>query len=176
MEVTVKLLRKAMHAVAAQSQIRLFLIDGERASGPLHKSRTSSPSSHSSLLLLPGFPRKLDQLQLFEASICAASCAIFLDTRSEDRRTRLTGRAKTGKRQDDTAEIIQKRFKTFDETCMVVIDQLKSEERVITIDGNLSVEHVYVDIQKSLKESFAEALRLKRVDRLSESDNIRKEG
>ncbi|CAL8583263.1 bifunctional uridylate/adenylate kinase [Xanthoria parietina] len=132
MEVTVSLLRKAILASTVQTNSRLFLIDG--------------------------FPRKMDQLHLFEDTVCAATCAVYLDTSSGDRRRRLINRAVTDGRQDDTDEIIQKRFVTFEETCMKVIKHLECEGRIEKVQGEGNIDEVYVAIQQALKTRLGDAL------------------
>ncbi|KAL8904014.1 MAG: hypothetical protein Q9207_003561 [Kuettlingeria erythrocarpa] len=112
----------------------------------------------SRLFVIDGFPRKMDQLLLFEDTVCTAACALYLNTSSEDRRRRLFNRAVVDGRQDDTDEIIQKRFVTFEETCMKVIEHLKREGRVEQVRGDGSMDEVYVSIQQALQTRLGDAL------------------
>jgi len=71
---------------------------------------------------------------------------------------RLLNRGKTSGRSDDNAESIQKRFKTFVETSMPVVDYFASQGRVVKIVATKSPEDVYKEtkegVEKRLGKSF----------------------
>lgn len=123
MEVTVKLLENAMHAKISDGRGR-FLIDG--------------------------FPRKMDQAAFFESSVCHSKCTIFLDCPEDIMKERLLNRGKTSGRSDDNAESIQKRFKTFVETSMPVVDFFEREGRVIRVRAVGTEQEVYEHVVEGL--------------------------
>jgi UMP-CMP kinase len=126
MEITVKLLENAMRSNLNSDGTGKFLIDG--------------------------FPRKMDQAIFFEESVCPSKCTIFLDCPEDVLRERLLNRGKTSGRSDDNEESIIKRFKTFVETSMPVVDHFAEEGRVIKISAVDGVDEVYQNLAKALAE------------------------
>ncbi|KIX06577.1 uncharacterized protein Z518_04553 [Rhinocladiella mackenziei CBS 650.93] len=126
MEITVKLLENAMRSKLDSNGRGKFLIDG--------------------------FPRKMDQAIFFEESVCPSKCTLFLDCPEEVMRERLLNRGKTSGRSDDNEESIVKRFRTFVETSMPVVDHFAEEDRVIKVSAVGSVEEVYENVVKGLAE------------------------
>ncbi len=124
MEVTVKLLENAMHANLSDDGQGRFLIDG--------------------------FPRKMDQAAFFESSVCHSRCTLFLDCPEDVMKDRLLNRGKTSGRIDDNAESIQKRFKTFVETSMPVVDYFDKEGRVVKVSAVGSEQEVYEHVVEGL--------------------------
>jgi UMP-CMP kinase len=117
MEVTVKLLENAMHAKLSSDGTGRFLVDG--------------------------FPRKMDQASFFESSVCHSKCTLFLDCPEDVMRQRLLNRGKTSGRSDDNEESIMKRFKTFVETSMPVVDYFAKEGRVVRVSAVGTEHEVY---------------------------------
>lgn len=128
MEVTVKLLENAMHRT----------LDEEK--------------DHSSRFLIDGFPRKLDQAVFFEQTVCLSKCTIFLDCPEDVMHDRLINRGKTSGRADDNEESIKKRFRTFVETSMPVVEMFRAEHKVIEVSATASPEEVYKGVVKGLSE------------------------
>lgn len=124
MEITVKLLENAMRSKMESNGTGKFLIDG--------------------------FPRKMDQAIFFEESVCPSKCTLFLDCPEEVMRERLLDRGKTSGRSDDNEESIIKRFKTFVETSMPVVDHFDEEDRVIKVSATGTVDEVYQDVVEGL--------------------------
>ncbi|KAF9451236.1 UMP-CMP kinase [Macrolepiota fuliginosa MF-IS2] len=94
--------------------------------------------------LIDGFPRKMDQAQLFDDEICLSSLVIFYDTTEEVLERRLLERAKTSGREDDNIDSIRKRFRTYKNETMPVINYYEGKGKTATIDGSGSIEEVYV--------------------------------
>lgn len=128
MEVTVQLLENAMQETisASPSQTGKFLIDG--------------------------FPRKLDQAHKFEETVCPSKFVLFYDCPEEEMQRRLLERGKTSGRTDDNAESIKKRFKTFVETSMPVVDYFEEQGRVVRVVATKSPEEVYKETRGRLEE------------------------
>ena len=126
MEVTVKLIENAMHAKLDSSGKGRFLIDG--------------------------FPRKMDQAVFFEQSVCPSTCTLFLDCPEDVMRERLLNRGKTSGRSDDNEESIVKRFRTFVDTSMPVVDHFEQEHRVINVSAVGEPVEVYQGVVEGLNK------------------------
>ena len=124
MEVTVGLLEKAMRSKLDDQGRGRFLIDG--------------------------FPRKMDQAAYFEQAVCPSTCTVFLDCPEPVMRKRLLNRGLTSGRSDDNEESIVKRFRTFIETSMPVVDHFEAEDRVVKVDADKHEDEVYEEIVKGL--------------------------
>ena len=122
MEVTIQLLENAMKATIEENGNRKFLIDG--------------------------FPRKMDQAVKFEEAVVPSKFTLFFDCPEETMRARLLNRGKTSGRADDNEESIKKRFTTFVETSMPVVNMFDREDRVVKVDAARSPEVVYEDVVK----------------------------
>ena len=96
----------------------------------------------------------MDQLQHFENTIARAAFALFLDSSEQIRLPRLLKRAAIENRQDDTPDVIQKRFHTFNETCMAVVDHLKREGKLRRVNADLGEDKVYAEIRRTFMESL----------------------
>ncbi|KAH7035252.1 uridylate kinase [Microdochium trichocladiopsis] len=100
--------------------------------------------------LIDGFPRKFDQAIKFEEVVCPAKFVLFFDCPESEMEKRLLERGKTSGRADDNAESIRKRFRTFIETSMPVVDYYEKQNRVIKIDARPQPTEVYKKTQDAL--------------------------
>ncbi|KAJ3237094.1 hypothetical protein HDU81_009974 [Chytriomyces hyalinus] len=98
--------------------------------------------------LIDGFPRAMDQAIEFEKSIFPAKKVLFFSCPLETLEQRLIERGKTSGRADDNIETIRKRFKTFQEESLPVVDHFGS--RVLAIESTGTVDEVYSHLRKSL--------------------------
>lgn len=101
--------------------------------------------------LVDGFPRKMDQAITFEEIIVPSKFVLFFDCPEDVMLERLMERGKTSGRVDDNIESIKKRFKTFEDTSMPVINMFTEKNKVIKINCAQSVDDVYRDVQKGIK-------------------------
>ncbi|KAK7421943.1 bifunctional uridylate/adenylate kinase [Neonectria punicea] len=104
--------------------------------------------------LIDGFPRKMDQAVKFEESVCPARMILFFDCPEEVMESRLLERGKTSGRSDDNAESIRKRFHTFIETSMPVVDYFEKEGKVVKLDATPAPDQVFVKTQQALKDKL----------------------
>ncbi|KAL2213988.1 uridylate kinase [Sarocladium strictum] len=102
--------------------------------------------------LIDGFPRKMDQAHKFEEAVCPAKMVLFYDCPEDVMESRLLERGKTSGRSDDNAESIRKRFRTFIETSMPVVDYYEKEGKVIKVNATAPPADVFATTQKLLKE------------------------
>jgi UMP-CMP kinase len=142
MEVTVALLENAMRDTISSK-----------------KSSNNNPGSNNNYkFLIDGFPRKMDQALKFEEVVCPAKLVLFYDCPEEEMERRLLERGKTSGRADDNAESIRKRFRTFVETSMPVVNHYEAEKRVVKVDATPSPDRVYADTQAKLKKALGDKL------------------
>ncbi|KAK0838792.1 bifunctional uridylate/adenylate kinase [Friedmanniomyces endolithicus] len=130
MEVTVQLLENAMTGAIEKDESRKFLIDG--------------------------FPRKMDQAVAFEEKVVKSRFTLFFDLAEEDMRKRLLKRGETSGRSDDNEESITKRFRTFVETSMPVVEWFKKDGRVVKVDARKSPEEVYEGVKAAFEKEGIE--------------------
>lgn len=110
--------------------------------------------SNKGRFLIDGFPRKLDQAHKFEEAVCPAKLVLFYDCPEKVMESRLLERGKTSGRADDNADSIRKRFKTFIETSMPVVDEFEKQGKVVKIDATPSPADVFKTTQKRLTEKL----------------------
>jgi len=127
MEVTVQLLENAMTDVVEKS-----------------KDKTGK-------FLIDGFPRKMDQALKFEETVCPSKFVLFFDCPEEEMQKRLLKRGETSGRSDDNAESIKKRFKTFVETSMPVVEFFKEKNRLIHVSATKTPDEVYAETKEKLE-------------------------
>lgn len=135
MEVTIQLLENAMKTTMDKEKKSLFLIDG--------------------------FPRKLDQAHAFERSVVPSKFTLFFDCPEDVMQERLLNRGKTSGRADDNMESIKKRFRTFVETSMPVVNEFEGQGKVVKILATEAPETVYKNVQAKFKERGVEPITLK---------------
>ncbi|CAO1621236.1 unnamed protein product [Parajaminaea phylloscopi] len=121
-----------------------------------HLTETSSGASGANAkearVLIDGFPRKMDQAILFDTAVCPSQFVLFLQCTEEVMLQRLLKRGETSGRADDNVESIKKRFRTFVDTSMPVVDMYKSKDRVVEVDSMLPVAEVEQRIQSALEQ------------------------
>ncbi|KAH8884492.1 uridylate kinase [Thozetella sp. PMI_491] len=93
--------------------------------------------------LIDGFPRKMDQALKFEEVVCPARLVLFYDCPEKEMERRLLERGKTSGRTDDNIESIRKRFRTFIETSMPVVNHYEQDGKVIKVDATPTPDSVY---------------------------------
>ncbi|KAL9604320.1 MAG: hypothetical protein Q9179_001905 [Wetmoreana sp. 5 TL-2023] len=107
---------------------------------------------HSGRFLIDGFPRKMDQALHFESSVCPSKFTLFFDCPESTMQERLLNRGKTSGRADDNAESIKKRFKTFVETSMPVVEHFNREGKVVKVEAVKGPEEVYEEVVRRMGE------------------------
>lgn len=125
MEVTVALLENAMKEAISKQGKKKFLIDG--------------------------FPRQMDQAYKFEDEVCESAFTLFFECPEEVMLKRLLKRGETSGREDDNIESIKKRFRTFVQTSMPVVDYFEKSGKVVRIDSTNSPEGVYKQVREEIK-------------------------
>lgn len=136
-EVTIPILKS--HIVTlSDAGAKVFLLDGEWHSVPVHRRKDRSEYQQTNYLVLPGFPRNLDQLQYFESLVGPINFIILLECGERVALDRLLSRG----RFDDNVDNIRCRLLTFDHTTSKVVEAFTSRERCKTVNAEMSVEGV----------------------------------
>ncbi|CAB4256473.1 similar to Saccharomyces cerevisiae YKL024C URA6 Uridylate kinase [Maudiozyma barnettii] len=102
--------------------------------------------------LIDGFPRKMDQAITFEEVIVPSRFVLFFDCPEPVMLERLLERGKTSGRDDDNAESIKKRFRTFEETSMPVVEYFSKQDKVVKIVCDKPVNEVYAEVETVIEK------------------------
>jgi len=94
----------------------------------------------------------MDQALHFESSVCPSQFTLFFDCPPSVMQERLLNRGKTSGRSDDNAESIEKRFRTFEETSMPVVEYFEKEGKVVRVDATGGPEEVYEVVRRRMGE------------------------
>lgn len=100
--------------------------------------------------LIDGFPRKMDQAIKFEEIVVPSKFTLFFDCPEDMMRKRLLRRGETSGRADDNEESIKKRFRTFVETSMPVVEYFEKQDRVVRVDATPGPDEVYQNVQAQI--------------------------
>lgn len=101
----------------------------------------------------------MDQALKFEESVCPSLFTLFFDCPEGVMQERLLNRGKTSGRADDNAESIKKRFRTFEETSMPVVEYFEKLGKVVRIPASSPPERVYEDVKRRMGERGFEVLK-----------------
>ncbi|QWU87149.1 hypothetical protein CA3LBN_001414 [Candidozyma haemuli] len=100
--------------------------------------------------LVDGFPRKMDQALTFEDEIVKSAFTLFFECPEQVMLDRLLERGKTSGRADDNIESIKKRFRTFIETSMPVVDYFDKQGKVVKLRCDEPVDTVGNRVKEAL--------------------------
>lgn len=115
--------------------------------------------------LVDGFPRKLDQAIKFEEVVCKSKFVIYFECTEATMLKRLLKRSEvcpyvetahsnlfqTSGRDDDNVESIKKRFRTFVETSMPVVEYFRKQDKVLTVNCEKSIDGVYAELRQAVE-------------------------
>ncbi|EGW35034.1 uncharacterized protein SPAPADRAFT_58167 [Spathaspora passalidarum NRRL Y-27907] len=101
--------------------------------------------------LVDGFPRKMDQAITFEEKIAKSAFTLFFECPEQVMLNRLLERGKTSGRTDDNIDSITKRFRTFVETSMPVVDYFDKQGKVVKLNCDQPVDSVSEQVKKALE-------------------------
>ena len=101
--------------------------------------------------ILDGFPRTVPQGEFLD-TITDVNLVIYLEVSDETIQERILERGKTSGREDDQSlEIIQRRIKQFKEETFPLIDFYKSKKVLTYVDGEESIEKVFEMVENILR-------------------------
>lgn len=108
-------------------------------------------STGATRFLVDGFPRKMDQALTFEQQIAKSSFTLFFECPENVMLDRLLERGKTSGRTDDNIESIKKRFRTFIDTSMPVVDYFEKQGKIVKVQCDQPVDVVYGKVKDALR-------------------------
>ena len=103
--------------------------------------------------LIDGFPRNKNNLNGWNRTMTKHSTltqVLFFELSEETMLERIMKRAETSGRADDNKEAAQKRFKTFREETMKVIDHYEKKKMVLRVNADNDIETVYKEMKEGL--------------------------
>ena len=116
--------------------------------GLLHKAMIKSGKTK---FLVDGFPRDIDNLTCWEENMsqhCDVKFLLFLECPEAIMLERLLERGKTSGRNDDNADSITKRFKTYMNSTMPIVDHFRKLGKVKEVNSNRTPDEVFTDVEK----------------------------
>jgi adenylate kinase family enzyme len=105
--------------------------------------------------LVDGFPRSMDNKDGWYSVVgdrAEVAFCLFYDCPEEELEKRLLKRGETSGRDDDNIESIKKRFRTFTETSMPVVEWFRSQGMLRSVSSVQSVEEVWAATKKIFDE------------------------
>ncbi|QLQ80649.1 hypothetical protein HG537_0D06500 [Torulaspora globosa] len=118
----------------------------------LKQAITENFKKGSTKFLVDGFPRKMDQAITFEQQIVPSKFVLFFDCPEKVMLERLLERGKTSGRDDDNIGSIKKRFRTFVETSMPVVEYFDKQAKVVRVSCDHPVDEVYRKVQTAVEQ------------------------
>ena len=118
--------------------------------GLLRAAMAASPSSR---FLIDGFPRNWDNVQGWDEHMegsCDVEAVWFIDCDEGELEKRLLERGKTSGRSDDNVAAAKKRFVTYRESTLPIVEHFRGLGKVVSVRGDQPVEFVYGELRASL--------------------------
>ncbi|CAN0524501.1 unnamed protein product [Ectocarpus sp. 12 AP-2014] len=117
---------------------------------------TSEPHSR---FLIDGFPRNRDNIEASKqitrffpmGDVADIRSVLFLYCPEDVLEKRLLSRGKSSGRTDDNAETAKRRFQTYVEMTLPVVEEFERKGIVARVDGNQDIESVFRDVVLGLK-------------------------
>lgn len=100
----------------------------------------------SNRYLIDGFPRNWDNIRGWESTMedsCDVEGVLFLDCPEDVLETRILGRGLTSGRSDDNIETVRKRFFTYKESTIPILEHYDQMKRLIRIRGDQDKNAVF---------------------------------
>ena len=99
-------------------------------------------------VLVDGFPRAVDQAELFESTVSKCQFMLWFDCDQPTMEKRLLKRGETSGRSDDNAEAIKKRFDTYLRQSLPVLKFFEATGRARVINAMQDTDAVFADVIK----------------------------
>lgn len=97
--------------------------------------------------ILDGFPRTVPQAEAFNGGV---DFVVFLKVSDKEALWRISGRNDI--REDETLQAIRKRIALFHELTAPVVEYYRTQNKLIEVDGEVSVEDVFKQITTQIAE------------------------
>ena len=126
------------------------MTEGKLVSSDLLVQLLKNAIQGKSKVLVDGFPRNQENIDEWTKQIGDSAnlkFVLFMNVDLETMKQRLLKRGEESGRADDNEATIQKRFDTFTNESMPIIEHYKKEGKVKEIDSGKSIEDVYADVK-----------------------------
>lgn len=107
-------------------------------------------NAHSNRILLDGFPRAQEQVELFEKQFTTPTAVVYFECSHDTMKSRLLDRASKEGRSDDNEETVQNRLDTFEQQSRAVINHYQDSSVFTTVNSEKDAQQVYQDTLNSL--------------------------
>ncbi len=104
-------------------------------------------------ILFDGIPRNKDQYDAFiqlEAKLKLQTHIINFDLSDQKAKERITSRAKTENRADDTQEAIEKRISIFHSQTKPLLNEFAKSHEVVHINADQSIDDIYKELKSKI--------------------------
>ncbi|KDO19474.1 hypothetical protein SPRG_14657 [Saprolegnia parasitica CBS 223.65] len=117
-------------------------------------------ASGRDLFLIDGFPRNFDNLTGWNDEMTDVDVAgvLFYDCPEDEMERRLLERGKTSGRTDDNMDAIRKRFATYTESTMPIINHFAAQNKVFHILATSTPEAVFEETKKAIEPIVSQHL------------------
>ena len=129
------------------------LVPGEIAV-QLMKKAIEINSATCKKFLIDGFPRgqeNLDGWTKIVGDSVNVPFVLFFDANEDTMVARILERAKTSGRSDDNEESLKKRFGTFNEESLPIVEYFEKKGKLRRVDALASIDEVYAKVLESFK-------------------------
>ena len=109
---------------------------------------------HEKKFLIDGFPRNQDNYdgwQRVMGDSVEVPFILFMDADEDTMINRIMERSKTSGRNDDNMEALRKRFATFKNETMPIVDLFAGQGKTRRIDALRGIDEVYDDVKTALE-------------------------
>jgi len=107
--------------------------------------------------LIDGFPRNLENLEVWNTltnSTHSVEGVLFFDCPEDVMTNRILERGKSSGRVDDNLEAIHKRFRTFRDSTMPIIEHFRNLDKLRTVVADREIDAVFQDSSFCVEEFF----------------------
>jgi adenylate kinase len=112
-------------------------------------------TSKNERIVFDGYPRTIDQVrdvERIEGQAGRETAALYLQLSPAVAEQRLLQRAEKDGRVDDTPAVIKDRIALFEKTIQPMLSYYSADDRLITINGDQSIEAVRQEIERAFEQ------------------------
>jgi UMP-CMP kinase len=103
--------------------------------------------------LIDGFPRNWDNIQGWESTmpeVCDMEAVLFIDCPENVLEDRILNRGLTSGRSDDNVETVRKRFATYRESTIPILQHYAGSEKLFRVRGDQSKDEVFNHLKNAI--------------------------
>ena len=123
--------------------------------------KAAMQNSKCNRFLVDGFPRNWDNIQGWELSMtneCDIDTVLFIDCPENVLQDRILNRGLTSGRTDDNLETARKRFVTFQESTLPILQHYEKVNKLIKVRGDRDKNEVFSDLKRVVSPFISDDL------------------